>query len=319
MQIAKQRSLFYVQIPVHTRGAPSSGGCMEKSHKKSLMIKNSDLIDLRGRVSMREYTDWCSWCTLNCCKDVNEGKTLWFKFKCKAALLKVESEMLRDMPCLLLLMAPPAAEAPSWSSDPESDPEFDDPVEAGNDDCPDDGGGIDEVACKACNRGCWWCPAPRGAAECNNGIGRCTDPEAGRDKGEGMSSKASRSSSSSSVSTVAMAAILTSALLLWLLIMANSSRMASSSALASPLTEPEDFLAASLVDSWSLIKELGGRFLLGWFIRMTTTYKNYFWTKLGLVFGWPWHLFTLRCCPDRERGEDRRPLSCFHIMVISLF
>jgi hypothetical protein len=57
MQIAKQRSLFYVQIPVHTRGAPSSGGCMEKSHKKSLMIKNSDLIDLRGRVSMREYTD----------------------------------------------------------------------------------------------------------------------------------------------------------------------------------------------------------------------------------------------------------------------
>ena len=50
-------SLFYVQIPVHTRGAPSSGGCMEKSHKKSLMIKNSDLIDLRGRVSMLcEYT-----------------------------------------------------------------------------------------------------------------------------------------------------------------------------------------------------------------------------------------------------------------------
>ena len=48
-------SLFYVQIPVLTSGALSSG-CMEKSHKKSLMIKNSDLIDLRGRVSMREYT-----------------------------------------------------------------------------------------------------------------------------------------------------------------------------------------------------------------------------------------------------------------------
>ena len=248
------------------------------SHKRRAIKRMYGKITQKILDDQKQWSDWpartskyarvyemgCSWCTLNCCKDVNEGKTLWFKFKCKAALLKVESEMLRDMPCLLLLMAPPAAEAPSWSSDPESDPEFDDPVEAGNDDCPDDGGGIDEVACKACNRGCWWCPAPRGAAECNNGIGRCTDPEAGRDNGDGMSSKASRSSSSSSVSRVAMAAMLTSALLLWLLIIANSSRMASSSALASPLTEPEDFLAASLVDSWSLIKELGGRFLLGW-------------------------------------------------------
>ena len=56
MQIAKH-SLFYVQIPVLTRGtlAPSSGGCMEKITQKTLIIKNSDLIDLRGRVSMREY------------------------------------------------------------------------------------------------------------------------------------------------------------------------------------------------------------------------------------------------------------------------
>ena len=30
MQIAKQRSLFYVQILVLTRGALSSDGCMEK-------------------------------------------------------------------------------------------------------------------------------------------------------------------------------------------------------------------------------------------------------------------------------------------------
>ena len=163
--------------------------------------------------------------------------------------------MLRDMPDLLLLML--EGEAPSCRS---NDPEF---VEAGKDDCPDEGGGIEEDACKACKRGCWWCPAPRGAAECNRGIGRCTDPEAGKDKGDGMSSNASRSSSSSSVSMAAEAMLAASALVrLWLLIMANSSsRIASSSALASPLTDPEDFLAASLVDSWSLIKLLRRFFL----------------------------------------------------------
>ena len=36
--------------------------------------------------------------TLNCCNEVNEGKTDWFRFKCNAALLRVESEMLRDIP-----------------------------------------------------------------------------------------------------------------------------------------------------------------------------------------------------------------------------
>ena len=46
--------VLYTDFGSHARRA---SGCMEKSHKKSLMIKNSDLIDLRGRVSMREYTD----------------------------------------------------------------------------------------------------------------------------------------------------------------------------------------------------------------------------------------------------------------------
>ena len=120
--------------------------------------------------------------------------------------------MLRDIPCLLLLRLAaglPEGEAPScWSRDAEFDPV----VEAGNEDCPEEGGGIEEDACKACNRGCWWCPAPRGAAECNRGIGRCTDPEAGNDIGDGMSSKASRSSSSSSVSIVAKGMAVLSAL-----------------------------------------------------------------------------------------------------------
>lgn len=66
-----------------------------------------------------------------------------------------------------------------------------------------------------------------------------------------MSSKASRSSSSSLGSEAeALAEVMTETMeppeeaCLWLLIMANSSRMASSSALASPLTEPRDFLAS---------------------------------------------------------------------------
>ena len=100
--------------------------------------------------------------TLNCCKDVNEGKTLcWFKFSDKAALRNVESEMLLDIPPDLLLW--------SWSV-----------VLAGKDVFK-----VEEPACKACNLGCWPTAPTRG-------IGRCTDPEEvlviGRDEGEGMSS-----------------------------------------------------------------------------------------------------------------------------------
>ena len=103
----------------------------------------------------------CTNVTLNCCNDVKEGKTLWFKFKCKAALLRVESEILRDMPCLLLLIA-------SWSvalGVLEA--------ETGSEVCPEDGGGSGqpEPACKAWRRGCWWWPAPRGAPVWSIGIG----------------------------------------------------------------------------------------------------------------------------------------------------
>lgn len=73
--------------------------------------------------------------TLNCCKEVNEGKTLcWFKFKDKAALRNVESEILLDIPPCLLL----------WLSCSEVVLE-----EAGKDVFK-----ADEPACKACNRGC---------------------------------------------------------------------------------------------------------------------------------------------------------------------
>ena len=51
--------------------------------------------------------------TLNCCNDVNEGKTDWFKFKCKAARRSVESDILLDIPflespicCVALLLVP---------------------------------------------------------------------------------------------------------------------------------------------------------------------------------------------------------------------
>ena len=44
---------------------------------------------------------------MNCCKVVNDGNTDWLRFKCSAALLSVESEMLLDM----LALAPPLAPA----------------------------------------------------------------------------------------------------------------------------------------------------------------------------------------------------------------
>ena len=186
--------------------------------------------------------------TLNCCNEVNEGSTLWFKFKCKAALLKVESEILRDMPCLPF----EATEDDVSKVRPvaESHPEE---LETGKEHCPDE-------ACNACNLGC--CPPTLD----NIGIGRWTwielpvpvrptppmppalgwwqIPELvvdvadiGNDKGDGMSSKwkESRSSSCSCSSLEDWG---------WLirLIIANSSRIeASSSALASPLNDPKDF------------------------------------------------------------------------------
>ena len=36
--------------------------------------------------------------TLNCCKDVKEGKTDWLRLRCKAARLRVVSEILLDIP-----------------------------------------------------------------------------------------------------------------------------------------------------------------------------------------------------------------------------
>lgn len=54
---------------------------------------------------------------MNCCKEVNDGKTDWLRLRCKAALRRVESEILRDIPAdpesPLLASAPgPSAEAP---------------------------------------------------------------------------------------------------------------------------------------------------------------------------------------------------------------
>ena len=40
----------------------------------------------------------CVDITLNCCREVKEGRTDWLRFRCRAALLSVVSEMLRDIP-----------------------------------------------------------------------------------------------------------------------------------------------------------------------------------------------------------------------------
>ena len=132
---------------------------------------------------------------------MNEGSTLWFKFKCKAALLKVESEILRDIPCFPFPVKP----EPDISEvkSPVAESVFPEQLEIGKEHCPDD-------ACNACNLGCW--PPTLD----NIGIGRWTCielelpvpmgwwqiPEAvvadiGNDKGDGISSKWKESRSSS--------------------------------------------------------------------------------------------------------------------------